>query len=179
MISPNFAQTCGTYDNKTFRRPTFYQHALHPLLAKPLPPRPQTPFTKRKRLHGIQGIHCLPEAPEKEKEKEKEKVENDVFDLQNKPTLNNNNAVDEKDYLDSDSDFETDGDGDEDEDEDENGEEADTAIHNKKKEAWKNYITVTDLVEETIKKTYYCRKCFEKFKSKFSNRKRKSIITPV
>jgi hypothetical protein len=167
MISPNFAQTCGTYDNKTFRRPTFYQHALHPLLAKPLPPRPQTPFTKRKRLHGIQGIHCLPSA------KEKEKVENDVFDLQNKPTLNNNNAVDEKDYLDSDSDFETDG------DEDEDGEEADTAIHNKKKEAWKNYITVTDLVEETIKKTYYCRKCFEKFKSKFSNRKRKSIITPV
>jgi len=166
MQLTSFAQTCGTYDNKTFRRPSFYQHTLHPS-PKPLPPRPQTPFPGKKRIDGIQGIKypvaaVKPIEPIEPIEPTAVGIEivNDAFDLHTKQTLN---ADVIKDYLDSDSDLS--------EDEETNAE---------KNKAWANYIRVTDLAEDTIKQTYYCRNCFEKFKSKFLHKiKNKNKNTSV
>lgn len=151
MQLTNFAQTCRTYDNKTFRRPTFYRHVEHttlidkPLIIAPATissftiPRPQTPFSKI--INQDSNTYT------------------DAFDLYaidvtKKDTL---------ELLDSDSDLS------------ENEE-----TNKEKTKAWKNYVKVTDSAEETIKKTYYCRKCFEKFKSKLLTKiKNKSKTTLV
>jgi hypothetical protein len=191
MISPSFAQTYRTYDNKTFRRPTFYKHVEHSTpvdISVPIPVpihvsvpvpipipihvsrRPSTPFPKRKKLIANAFDAGANEIGANE-------IIKDAFDLH---LIN----ADEKDSLDSNSDLSED--------------------EKAKPNAWKNYIKVTDSagtyssgtdsagtdsagtdsagtgsIEETIKKTYYCRKCFEKFKSKLLINVKKSKTTSV
>jgi hypothetical protein len=195
MISPSFAQTYRTYDNKTFRRPTFYKHVehstpvdisvpIHVSVPVPIPipvpvpipipipvsRRPSTPFPKRKKLIANAVDASANEIGANE-------IIKDAFDLH---LIN----ADEKDSMDSDSDLSED--------------------EKAKPKAWKNYIKVTDSavtdlastyssgtdssgtdssctgsIEETIKKTYYCRKCFEKFKSKLLINVKKSKTTSV
>ena len=145
METPNFAQTCGTYDNKTFRRPTFYRHFRHPSpipLSLCLSRRPQTPFTRRKRLNAqddsVIDAFDLPI--------DVSTLDVSALDVSATavPAINNDRTV-----------FDTDSDVSDDEGE--------------------NYIKGADLTENIIKQTYYCRRCFEKFKKRFTFAIKKKI----
>lgn len=166
MENESFAQTCGNYDNISYRHPTFNQP-----YRKPPPYRHPTPFTKRRKntnqvQDGVQGIkYGVTETVVTNTKVYSHTVIEDVFDLLDKPLTDNDNDNGKFDFMDTDSDLSTDSNG--------------SKFSNEDKVDDNIKVDDNVKVEDNVKvdeeedKSYitYCRNCYTKLKNKIINRK--------
>jgi len=169
MENESFAQTCGNYDNVTYRHPTFHQNYRRPPLY-----RHPTPFpvTRNRDIPMIQGIRYIQETEIVDTDAKPPRIYSkavieDVFNLKNKPDSSNN-----FDFMDSDSDVSVDSDT-------SNFSDLTNAVEAEAPEAAavEAYTSVTPVEAHTLvppadayTNTSYCRNCYQKLKTKIKSK---------